>query len=156
MFKLVLEYLKGIFEENTAVKTIAHGVRNDIDIEKKTNYPLVYIQWVNFSLDGQQLTYTFDINVLGIRDISKRVSNTKWQADSSEIDNYAMTSDIAIKFVTALRNRNNDITMPDGDINTLELVSITTPEAVTMEFMNLLDGVTFQVTVAVNNVIGGC
>lgn len=155
MFKYVTDYLKGLFQENTAVGTIAHGVSNDIDITKKNLYPLVYIQWVNFNLDGNQLEYTFEVHVLSMRDITKVVTNDRWARNENELDNYALTSDIAIKFITSLRNRNNDIDV-NGEVNTLELVSHTSPEAITLEFMNMLDGVKFQVTVAVNNIIGGC
>lgn len=156
MFELVIEYLKGVFESNPAVKTIAHGVSNDIDLEKKNMYPLVHIQWQNMELDGQGINYTFDIHVLRLRDQTKAINNVVWQANQSEINNYSICSDIAIKAITTLRNTNNDITMPDGFINTLELVSTTSPEAVTLEYMNMLDGVNFQLTVQVNNTIGGC
>lgn len=144
-----INYLKGLFEADADVNTITHGVSNDIDLDKKTIYPLVHIQFLNFNPVVQigMVSFLFEIHILKIRDINKVPSSDKWLKNDNELDNYNTCVNIANRLFAHLKNYN------DYDI---DLLSQTIPEIISLQFMNMLDGVKFQIELGITNQVDGC
>ena len=74
-----ITFLKDILVSDNDIKTVTHGVSNDIDLDKKTIYPLAHIQFLNFSNETDGIVgFNFEIHILKIRDINKDPSLDKW------------------------------------------------------------------------------
>jgi hypothetical protein len=148
-FLNTINYLKGLLESDTDLTYVAHGVSNNIDLDKKGSYPLAHIQLLNFNPVYQMgmISFLFEVHILKIRDINKQPSNDKWLRNDNELDNYNTTINIANRLFAKLKNLN------DLDI---EVVSQTQPEVLTLEFMNMLDGCKFQLELAITNQVDGC
>ena len=148
-FKNTINYLKELLTSDTRVKTVTHGVSNDIDLDKKTIYPLAHIQVLSFNPVYQMgmISFLFEIHILKIRDIAKVPSLDKWVRNDNELDNYNTCVNIANKLFANLKNYNT---------NDIELVSQTTPEIISLEFMNMLDGCKFQIELGITNQVDGC
>lgn len=148
-FTNTITYLKELLESDTRVKTITHGVSANIDLDNKTVYPLAHIQVLNFNPVYQMgmISFLFEIHILKIRDIVKTPSLDKWVKNDNELDNYNTCVNIANKLFANLKNYNT---------NDIELVSQTTPEIISLEFMNMLDGCKFQIELGITNGVDGC
>lgn len=148
-FITTIEYLKGLLESDTALEMVTHGVSQNIDLDKKGNYPLAHIQCMSFNPMYQMgmISFMFEIHILKIRDTSKQPSNDKWQRNDNELVNYNDTINIANRLFAKLKNLND---------NDIEVVSQTSPEILTLEFMNMLDGCRFQLELAITNQVDGC
>ena len=148
-FNTVINFLKGLLESDSNVTLVTHGVSNDIDLDKKSTYPLAHIQCLNFNPMYQQgmISFLFEIHILKIRDISKTPSSDKWLRNDNELDNYNTCVNIANRLFTLLKFNSTD---------DIDLVSQTNPEIVSLSFLNMLDGCKFQIELAITNEMNPC
>ena len=151
-FLTLITFLKDLFVSISEVQTITHGVVNDIDLDKKNIYPLVHIQALTADYQtAGTLTVNFEIHVLTIRDTNKIPSTDKWQRNDNELQNYNDCLTIASK-VQAYFERYRDL---DND-NNIELVEDISPEFVSLQFLNMLDGVKLNLKLSINDNVSGC
>jgi hypothetical protein len=148
-FITVINYLKDLLINDDDVNVVTHGVSNDIDLDKKTNYPLAHIQFLNFNpvYQSGMISFLFEIHVLNIRDVNKVPSGDKWLRNDNELDNYNLSVAVANRLFSRLGEQNT---------NDIELVSQTTPQVITLQFMNMLDGCNFQIELAITNQVNVC
>ena len=112
--------------------TIVHGLRSGMDINKKNIFPLVHLQVTNSQADNQYISFTFEVAVLDIRNISKQIVTDKFLKNDNELDNLNTTHAVLNRLITKLRLHNNDYKIQLNNVPTL------TP--IIFEEMNLLDG----------------
>jgi len=148
-FITVINYLKDLLINDDDINIVTHGVSNDIDLDKKTNYPLAHIQFLNFNpvYQSGMISFLFEIHVLNIRDVNKVPSGDKWLRNDNELDNYNLSVAVANRLFSRLGEQNT---------NDIELVSQTTPQVITLQFMNMLDGCNFQIELAITNQVNVC
>lgn len=148
-FLTTINYLKGLLESDADISLVTHGVSNDIDLDKNGSYPLAHIQLLNFNPIQQQgvISFLFEIHILKIRDINKTPSIDKWLRNDNELQNYNDCINIANRLFVRLKNLNDD---------NIELLSNTTPEVLSLQFMNMLDGCMFQIELGISNDVDGC
>ena len=148
-FLTVINFLKGIFDTDADIEVVTHGVSNDIDLDKEGNYPLAHIQFLNFNPVFAQgvISFLFEIHILKIRDNNPIPSTDVWLRNDNELANYNTAVNIANRTIARLGQQNED---------DIEIVSQTTPEVLSLSFMNMLDGCRFQLELAITNQVDGC
>lgn len=148
-FLNTITYLKNLLANDPDVTVVTHGVSNDIDLDKNGNYPLAHIQVLNFNPMVQigMVSFLFEIHILKIRDTNKIPSTDKWLRNDNELENYNTCVNIANRLFAHLKNYN------EYDI---DLLSQTTPEVISLAFINMLDGVKFQIELGITNQVDGC
>jgi len=124
------------------VNTITQGT-DIIDNVKKNIFPLAHINILNASAPGQSNTFTFEIAVLDIRNVSKVKSNNKFLGNDNEIDNLNTCHAIINYAITKMQLTRNEF-----DIE-IENVSDLTP--ILLEFTNMLDGWNVDLTLSITN-----
>jgi hypothetical protein len=130
------------------VNTITQGT-DIIDNVKKNIFPLAHINILNASAPGQSNTFTFEIAVLDIRNVSKVKSNNKFLGNDNEIDNLNTCHAIINYALTKMQLTRNQF-----DIE-IENVSDLTP--ILLEFTNMLDGWKVDLTLSIpNNAMSIC
>jgi hypothetical protein len=130
------------------VNTITQGT-DIIDNVKKNIFPLAHINILNASAPGQSNTFTFEIAVLDIRNVSKVKSNNKFLGNDNEIDNLNTCHAIINYALTKMQLARNEF-----DIE-IENVSDLTP--ILLEFTNMLDGWKVDLTLSIpNNAMSVC
>jgi hypothetical protein len=139
-----ITFIKDLLSNDVDVTVVTHGVSNDIDLDENGNYPLAHIQFLNFNnfSTAGVILFDFEIHVLKIRDINNIPSSDKWLRNDNELDNYNTCVNISNRFIGNLKQAN------DYDI---ELIGLSTPEAISMQFTNMLDGVKFQIQLGITN-----
>lgn len=147
-FITTITFLKDLLMSDSDINIVTHGVSNDIDLDKKTNYPLAHIQFLNFSneTDGV-IGFNFEIHILKIRDVNKTASTDKWLRNDNELENYNTCVAIANRLLLKLKQNN------EFDI---ELLSKSQPEVISLEFLNMLDGIKFQLQLEITNNVSVC
>ena len=93
------------------------------------------------------MSFTFDVYILNIRDTSKITSTDKWLRNDNELSNYNKAVAIANRLFYSL----NDI-----NANDIEVASQTNPEAISLQFLNMLDGCSFQLELSITNSYDPC
>lgn len=131
-FYLTIQLLKDLLEQDTDVHTIVHGLRSGMDINKKNIFPLVHLQVTNSQADNQYISFTFEVAVLDLRNISKEIVTDKFLKNDNELDNLNTTHAVLNRLITKLRLRNNE--------NKIQLNNTPTLTPIIFEEMNLLDG----------------
>ena len=130
------------------MNTITQGT-DIIDNVKKNIFPLAHINILNASAPGQSNTFTFEIAVLDIRNVSKVKSNNKFLGNDNEIDNLNTCHAIINYALTKMQLERNQF-----DIE-IENVSDLTP--ILLEFTNMLDGWKVDLTLSIpNNAMSVC
>ena len=130
------------------MNTITQGT-DIIDNVKKNIFPLAHINILNASAPGQSNTFTFEIAVLDIRNVSKVKSNNKFLGNDNEIDNLNTCHAIINYALTKMQLTRNEF-----DIE-IENVSDLTP--ILLEFTNMLDGWKVDLTLSIpNNAMSVC
>lgn len=146
-----LNYLKGLFESNSNVKTIIHGVTENIDLDKSNEYPLVNIFCTSFNprLGDEEavgtVAFRYTISILTNRIESNTPFTDKWLKSDNEIANYNTTIGIALQFFS------------DADLindENIDIIEINEPEIGTLMLTNLLDGCIFDCVITVPNQTG--
>lgn len=130
-FYLTIDLLKSLLEQDSDVHTIVHGLKSGMDINKKNIFPLAHLQILTSTLDNQYISFTFEVAILDLRDISKNIVTDKFLKNDNELDNLNTTHAILNRLITKLRLRNN---------NQIELNNTPTITPIIFEEMNLLDG----------------
>lgn len=131
-FYLTIQLLKDLLEQDTDVHTIVHGLRSGMDINKKNIFPLVHLQVTNSQADNQYISFTFEVAVLDLRNISKEIVTDKFLKNDNELDNLNTTHAVLNRLITKLRLRNNE--------SKIQLNNVPTLTPIIFEEMNLLDG----------------
>lgn len=131
-FYKVVDYLKSTLEADINVHTITHGLRSMTDIDKKNIFPLVHLQVMSSSVDTSSVTFTFEIAVVDLRNISKQLVTDKFLGNDNELDNLNTCHAVLNRLVSILRNQNNDYN--------IQLVNAPTLQPIIFEESNLLDG----------------
>lgn len=131
-FYKVVDYLKTTLEADVNVHTITHGLSSMIDIDKKNIFPLVHLQVTSSSVDTSNVTFTFEIAVVDLRNISKVPVTNKFLSNDNELDNLNTCHAVLNRLVSILRNQNNDYN--------IDLVNAPTLQPIIFEGSNLLDG----------------
>lgn len=147
-FYLTFDFIKKTFELDNLVHTITHGAVNDLDIEKKNLFPLVHIAVVSFEQTEGMIYFNYKIWCMGLRNILKKTSTSKFFKNDNEIDNLNETAAILNKFITRLRLQRHE--------HDIELVSYSSAEAIEFDFTNILDGWTIDITLSIPNDVGVC
>ncbi len=130
------------------MNTITQGT-DIIDNVKKNIFPLAHINILNASAPGQSNTFTFEIAVLDIRNVSKVKSNNKFLGNDNEIDNLNTCHAIINYALTKMQLTRNEF-----DIE-IENISDLTP--ILLEFTNMLDGWKVDLTLSIpNNAMSIC
>ena len=148
-FITVINYLKDTLQADPDINIVTHGVSNDIDMDKKTNYPLAHIQFLSFNNQYATgvVSFLFEVHLLIVRDINKNTSTDKWLRNDNEFSNYNRTIKMNNRLMYHFSNYNNlDI----------EMINATAPEAVSLEFLNMLDGCKFQIELSITNNYNPC
>ena len=148
-FLTVINYLKGLLQSDADVQVVTHGVSNDIDLDDNGNYPLAHIQFLSFNpvYQSGMISFLFEIHILKIRDVNPVPSTDKWLRNDNELANYNITAAITNRLFSRLAEHNTD---------NIDLVSQTTPQAISLQFMNMLDGCNFQIELAITNQVDVC
>jgi aspartyl aminopeptidase len=131
-FYKVVDYLKTTLEADVNVHTITHGLRSMTDIDKKNIFPLVHLQVTSSSVDTSNITFTFEIAVVDLRNISKAPVTDKFLSNDNELDNLNTCHAVLNRLVSILRNTNN----ADG----IDIVNAPILQPIIFEESNLLDG----------------
>jgi hypothetical protein len=130
------------------VNTITQGT-DIIDNVKKNIFPLAHINILNASAPGQSNTFTFEIAVLDIRNVSKVKSNNKFLGNDNEIDNLNTCHAIINYALTKMQLARNEF---DIEIETISELS-----PILLEFTNMLDGWKVNLTLSIpNNAMSIC
>jgi hypothetical protein len=131
-FYLTIQLLKDLLEEDINVHTIVHGLKSTMDINKKNIFPLAHLQVTSSTADNQYISFTFEVAVLDIRNISKKIVTDKFLQNDNELDNLNTTHAVLNRLITKLRLRKN--------ADKIELNNTPTITPIIFEEMNLLDG----------------
>ena len=142
-FYLTIQLLKDLLEEDINVHTIVHGLKSTMDINKKNIFPLAHLQVTSSTADNQYISFTFEVAVLDIRNISKKIVTDKFLQNDNELDNLNTTHAVLNRLITKLRLRNNDDKI---EINNTPVI---TP--IIFEEMNLLDGWRTEIELIIPN-----
>lgn len=127
------ELLKNILQSYPTNVTVRTGRFNEMDLDKKTIYPLAYItQSLRSYASSQMNSYTFEIGILIDRDNSRSVIEEKFYDNDNEIDNFNDSDNILNYLITTLRLQNNE--------DNFELLSVTDAQPLFLSKHNLLDG----------------
>ncbi len=130
---------------NPNVNTVAFGNLDSVDLNKKTIYPLAYLNVLSAPMNSSFVdTFIFEVAVLDQRDVSNSQIVDKFNGNDNLQDNlnicYAILSDL----VKQLRDYHND----EG----IELESVTAAEPVEQPTVNLLDGWRLSLTLKIKNI----
>ena len=142
-FYLTIQLLKDLLEEDINVHTIVHGLKSTMDINKKNIFPLAHLQVTSSTADNQYISFTFEVAVLDIRNISKKIVTDKFLQNDNELDNLNTTHAVLNRLITKLRLRNNT--------DKIELNNIPTITPIIFEEMNLLDGWRTEIELIIPN-----
>ena len=144
------ELLKGIIEGYPTNTTVRIGRFYEMDLDKKTLYPLVYITNSSRSFaSSQSNTYTFEIAVLIDRDLSRSVEIKKFYDNDNELDNFNDADNILNYLISNLRGQNNEYDF--------ELTGVTDALPLFLSKHNLLDGWYLTITLTnPNDILNMC
>jgi hypothetical protein len=131
-FYKVVDYLKTTLEADVNVHTITHGLRSMMDIDKKNIFPLVHFQVLSSTPNNGSVTFSFEIAVVDLRNISKQIVTDKFLSNDNELDNLNTCHAVLNRLVAILINKNNDYA--------IQLVNAPTLQPIIFEESNLLDG----------------
>jgi hypothetical protein len=148
-YYLTIELLKELLQEDVNVHTIVHGLKSGMDINKKNIFPLAHLQVTSSTADNQFISFTFEVAVVDLRNISKKIVTDKWLQNDNELDNLNTCHAVLNRLVTKLRLQNN----PDK----IQLNNMPTLTPIIFEDMNLLDGWRTELELIIpNNEINVC
>ena len=106
-------------------------------------FPLAHINILNASAPGQSNTFTFEIAVLDIRNVSKVKSTDKFLGNDNEIDNLNTCHAIINYALTKMQLSRNE--------HDIEVENISDLSPLLMDFTNMLDGWKCEITLSIPN-----
>ena len=136
-----LNFLRDNLKDAPFVNTITQGT-DIIDNVKKNIFPLAHISILN-SVVGQDVTMTFEVAVLDIRNVSKIKSDDKFVGNDNEIDNLNTCHAILNYMITKMQLKRN--------ADDIEVETISELSPILMEFTNMLDGWKCNITLSIPN-----
>jgi len=125
--------LKNALEEDTNVNTVTEGTINDIDIAKKTIFPLSSMRVDNVIQEGAVLRFSMTIELIDIVDISNLQTNDRFRGNDNEHDILNTQLAVGVRLMDRFKRGDlmtNDYTL-DGEPNYEPLIN---------EFENGLSG----------------
>ena len=143
-FYKVTRFLKNTLAADANVHTVTHGLRSMIDIDKKNIFPLVHLQVTNSTVDNTNVTFTFEIAVVDLRNISKQPVSDKFLSNDNELDNLNTCHAVLNRLVSILRNQNNN--------DNIQMVNAPSLQPIIFEGSNLLDGWRTDIELIIPNI----
>lgn len=144
-FYKVINYLKTQLESDIDVNTVVHGEAPE---NKKDLFPLAHLMVTN-GANGQGLViFTFTVQVLDIRNVSKKMNTDKFLKNDNELDNLNTCFSVLNRLITDLKLQRNDL-----DIELLNEPSLT---PVIYDFKDTLDGWTTELQLSIPSDISVC
>ena len=144
-FYQVIEYLKDQLALDIDVNTIIHGEAPE---NKKDIFPMAHLMVTNGALGQGVSIFTFTVQVLDIRNVSKKMSTDKFLKNDNELDNLNTCFAVLNRLITELKLQRNDL-----DIELLNEPSLV---PVIYEFKDTLDGWSTELQLAIGNTISIC
>jgi len=141
-FYQAIDYIKQTLESAPLLNTITHGT-DIIDNVKKNIFPLAHINILSSAVGAGVVSFTFEVAVVDIRNISKVKGSDKFLGNDNELDNLNTCHAILNYMITKMRLQRND--------NDIELINDPTLQPVLMAFTNALDGWKCDIEVSVPN-----
>jgi hypothetical protein len=141
----VAQFLFQQLIDDPNVNTVAFGNLDNVDLNKKTIYPLAYLNVLSAPMNTSYVdTFTFEVAVLDQRDISNSPIIDKFNGNDNLQDNLNICHAILSKLVKYLRENHNE----DG----IELESVTAATPILQPTVNLLDGWLLNMTLKIENI----
>lgn len=131
-----LQLLAGILNEDIDVKTIYSIEADELDQNKKEQFPMANI--LLSGIDFTDSNLVFEITYLDIRDKSKEAIVDKFEYNDNRWDNWSQAHSVFQNLVNKLKNQRHE--------DEIEFVSANEPQIVSNAFNNGLDGLIMQVT----------
>ena len=144
-FYKVIGYLKDQLALDIDVNTIIHGEAPE---NKKDIFPMAHLMVTNGALGQGVSIFTFTVQVLDIRNVSKKMSTDKFLKNDNELDNLNTCFAVLNRLITELKLQRNDL-----DIELLNEPSLV---PVIYEFKDTLDGWSTELQLAIGNTISVC
>ena len=143
-----LNFIRDSLKDAPFINTITQGT-DIIDNVKKNIFPLAHINITSASAPAQSNTFTFEIAVLDIRNVSKVKSNDKFLGNDNEIDNLNTCHAIINYAITKMQLNRNE--------HDIEIESVSDLSPLLLEFTNMLDGWKVDLTLSIpNNLMSVC
>ncbi len=144
-FYQVIGYLKDQLSNDIDVNTVVHGEAPE---NKKDLFPLAHLMVTNGTLGQGVSIFTFTVQVLDIRNLSKKASADKFLKNDNELDNLNTCFAVLSRLITDLKLQRNDL-----DIELLNEPSLI---PVIYEFKDTLDGWTTELQLSITNNVSVC
>lgn len=144
-FYKVINYLKTQLENDIDVNTIVHGEAPE---NKKDLFPLAHLMVTNGSFGQGTSIFNFTVQVLDIRNVSKKISTNKFLKNDNELDNLNTCFAVLNRLIMDLKLQRNDL-----DIELLNEPSLL---PVIYEFKDTLDGWTVDLQLSITNEVTVC
>jgi hypothetical protein len=139
----VTNFLVELFRENPIVATITFDKTGEIDFDKNNVFPLVNIDLVDSDPVSEVLNFNYIVTILQDRDIDNEVNNNKLLYQDNLIDNLGECYDIGIRVINFLKYEYNE--------DEVEMIRHSNIVFLKREQRNILDGVTFNLTISIEN-----
>ena len=144
-FYKVIGYLKDQLALDIDVNTIIHGEAPE---NKKDIFPMAHLMVTNGALGQGTSIFTFTVQVLDIRNVSKKMSTDKFLKNDNELDNLNTCFAVLNRLITELKLQRNEL-----DIELLNEPSLV---PVIYEFKDTLDGWSTELQLSITNTISIC
>ena len=144
-FYKVIGYLKDQLALDIDVNTIIHGEAPE---NKKDIFPMAHLMVTGGALGQGTSIFTFTVQVLDIRNVSKKMSTDKFLKNDNELDNLNTCFAVLNRLITELKLQRNDLD--------IELLNEPTLVPVMYEFKDTLDGWSTELQLSITNTISIC
>lgn len=144
-FYKVIGYLKDQLALDIDVNTIIHGEAPE---NKKDIFPMAHLMVTGGALGQGTSIFTFTVQVLDIRNVSKKMSTDKFLKNDNELDNLNTCFAVLNRLITELKLQRNDLD--------IELLNEPTLVPVIYEFKDTLDGWSTELQLSIANTISIC
>ena len=131
-----LQLIASILNEDIDVKTIYSIEADELDQNKKEQFPMANI--LLSGIDFNESNLVFEVTYLDIRDKSKELVTDKFEWNDNRWDNWSQAHSVFQNLVNKLKLQRHE--------DDLEYVTSTEPQIVSNAFNNGLDGLIMQIT----------
>lgn len=136
-----LNLIAGHLNNDDRIKTIFSANEDEIDFNKKTNYPMANIRINSTDFSTSEITY--EVTVIDQRDTNKKHITDKFLGNDNRWDNWSLTYDVLNTLIKTIeRFQNND---------NIYLVSASGALQIDNAFSNGLDGYSVLITLNFDN-----
>lgn len=144
-FYKVIDYLKEYLSNDIDVNTVVHGEAPE---NKKDLFPMAHLMVTNGSVGNGVSIFNFTVQVLDIRNVSKKISTDKFLKNDNELDNLNTCFAVLSRLIYDLKLQRNDLD--------IELLNEPQLLPVIYEFKDTLDGWTVELQLSIPNDISVC